>query len=396
MDKILICLLFFISTHTFSQNLFEKGVILDSIPVGKNNNETFALYLPQSFNAEILHSITFVFDPSARGKSGVKPFIQASEKYGFIIVCSNNSKNGPYNENFNIFNNLFSHITSIFNIKDQEMYLSGFSGGSRLACAIASITDLFSGVIACGAGFPQVPEFMPSSQKYLYVGLVGNQDFNFQEMVQNKTFLKEKNFKNTLLTFKGKHSWPKEDKILQAFDWLYLQQLNKNINQTNLKRITDLYNRDYTLTLEQQENNELLFAAENYERILGCYNSFFKLDSIKQQYHDLIQTKSYKQQVKSLSKSFKTETEITQKLLTKFDVDLKNPNSSNLVWWEKQLSKLREIENSEEQQLQNMAHRIKFNVFASIYSNKKFYLKNSSKEQSTYIDKLLKLLRSKP
>ena len=68
------------------------------------------------------------------------------------------------------------------------MCLSGFSGGSRLACAIASLTDQFTGVIACGTGFPQIPEYIPSFQKYAYVGLCGNRDFNYSKMIKNKTF----------------------------------------------------------------------------------------------------------------------------------------------------------------------------------------------------------------
>ena len=187
----------------------------------------------------------FVFDPSGKGKRGVKPFLKASEKYGYVIVCSNNSKNGPYNINFDIFNNLYSHITSTIKIERNEMYLSGFSGGSRLACAVASITDLFTGVIACGAGFPQIPEYVPSTQKYNYVGLCGNRDFNYYEMIKNKSFLNKINFNNTLITSKKKHSWPSNDDILRAFDWLYLRKLKIVTFKNNQKDILKLYNQEY-------------------------------------------------------------------------------------------------------------------------------------------------------
>ena len=106
------------SGQVFLQKKLEKGVIIDSIQVHKNKNETFALYLPSLFSEDKINSVNFVFDPSAKGKLGIKPFIKASEKYGFIIVCSNNSKNGPYDQNFNIFNNLFSHIISNFKVNN--------------------------------------------------------------------------------------------------------------------------------------------------------------------------------------------------------------------------------------------------------------------------------------
>lgn len=393
MKKIITCLALFFSILNFSQNPFEKGSIVDSIPLGNIERETFALYLPSSFNNEMLSPIVFIFEPAARGRLGIKPFIKASEKYGFIIVCSNNSKNGPYKQNFNISNNLFSHIFSIFKIKEDEMYLTGFSGGSRLACAIGSLTNQFAGVIACGAGFPQVIEYIPSSQKYAYVGLCGNRDFNYSEMIQNKTYLDELNFNNTLITSKDEHSWPDENEILKAFDWLYLQKLKKDDLQSNQKQVLKLFERDYNTITKHQNNNELIFAAENYERLIESYSHFFKLDSIEMKFKELNESKRYKQQIKSLSKAFKIETKLSNKLLTKLDLDLKNPSDNNLNWWLKQLTRLKEMEDSGDTEIKNMVVRVKFNIFATIYSSKKLYLQDTNKLQQDFIEKLLKLFQ---
>ena len=47
----------------------------------------------------------FIFEPMARGKIGIQPFISAAEQYGYILICSNNSKNGPYDLNLTLTNN---------------------------------------------------------------------------------------------------------------------------------------------------------------------------------------------------------------------------------------------------------------------------------------------------
>ena len=93
------------SSALYAQN--EKGMIIDSIAVSKATNETFALYLPKSFMENEPQPIVFIYEPLGRGAVGIQPFIPASEKYGLILVCSNNSKNGPYDRNFTISNNLF-------------------------------------------------------------------------------------------------------------------------------------------------------------------------------------------------------------------------------------------------------------------------------------------------
>ncbi|WP_406682946.1 hypothetical protein N1F78_09640 [Seonamhaeicola sp. MEBiC1930] len=394
MIKTITPLFIFFTVFTFSQNQFEKGVIIDSIPVGNNEGETFALYLPNSFNQKNISSAIYVFDPSGKGRNGLKPFIKASEKYGYIIFCSNNSKNGPYEKNFKIFNNLFSHTTSVFKIRNNSIYLSGFSGGSRLACAIATLTEQFTGVIACGAGFPQVPEYMPSTQSYDYVGICGNRDFNYSEMIENKIFLNQAKFNHTLITNNSKHKWPNENEILKAFNWLNLQKQKKQASIKDKEQILNLYLNDFNEILKNEENNELIFASENYERLLDNYSSFITIDSIQKKFDKLKQSGAYLEQTKQLSEIFMRETTLNHKLLTRFDEDLKKPNNKRLAWWRKQLNKLDLIEKSSNLAIKNMIFRTKFKVFATVYSVKKLYSKDKNQLQLDYITALLKLFNN--
>lgn len=79
-----------------------KGQVLDSIPLSANSKESFALYLPKNFDTDTLSTILFIFDPGGKGSSGVWHFIPAAEEYNYILVCSNNVKNGPYETNLAI------------------------------------------------------------------------------------------------------------------------------------------------------------------------------------------------------------------------------------------------------------------------------------------------------
>jgi hypothetical protein len=79
-----------------AQQTYEPGKLMDSIPVSNTSNETFTLYLPTNFEASKESPILFIFDPGGRGSIGVETFIKASEAYGPILVCSNDSWNAPY------------------------------------------------------------------------------------------------------------------------------------------------------------------------------------------------------------------------------------------------------------------------------------------------------------
>ena len=69
-----------------------------------------------------------------------------------------------------------------FSIDDQRVYLTGFSGGARVAISVAFwLKDLVAGVIACGAGFPtDVPTSSPRS--FVLFAVAGTEDFNNPEV----------------------------------------------------------------------------------------------------------------------------------------------------------------------------------------------------------------------
>ena len=371
---------------TFSaQNTFDKGIILDSIAVTNSENETFALYLPDSFDKNNLSSIIFVFDPAARGKVGVAPFIEVAETYGHVIVCSNNSKNGAYSKNFDSANRLFSHIFKSFSIKKDGMYLAGFSGGSRLVSAIAVLTDTFAGVIACGAGFSKDPTHTPSFQKFAYVGLCGNEDMNFSEMNNNKAFLQKLNFKNTLFTYNGGHSWPPKKQINRAFRWLSLQNTKENdILLEGLKT-------DWEETKTFEDSNQLLFAAENYERILKNFKNPIDVDSIQTEYDLLLSSKNYKTELKNLNTALAQEVRIGQKLYERIYSDLKAPGKGKIDWWKKEFNKLKKLKETGSVQTQKMISRVSFSIMAEAYSRTNPNLYPSNPKQIDFSKEIISI-----
>ena len=321
-------------TNATGQSDFVVGELIDSVSVTNSKNESFALYLPKSYKKDVLSPIVFVFDPAARGRAGVSPFIEAVETHGYIIVCSNNSRNGAYSKSFDIANRLFDHVFKNFNIKQNDMYLAGFSGGSRLVSAIAVLTNSFSGVIACGAGFSKDPTHTPSFQKFTYVGICGDEDMNYSEMRNNKGFLEKVNFKNTLFTFHGGHRWPPKEEINRVFRWIAVQKgTNNNISSEYLNLALKEVD-DY------KKNDDIMFAAEHYERIVGSYPTSPDTDKIKAGYDLLINSKEYKVANKNMTTALSQEGKIAKTLYTRIAKDLENPDKANMGWWEKEFKKL--------------------------------------------------------
>ena len=367
-----------------AQEVYESGKIIDSLAVPNTNGESFALYLPESFDADTLSSMVFIFEPMGRGKLGIQVFAEAAEVHGHILVCSNSIKNGPYDRNFEMTERLINHLFKQYNVSQNQIYVAGFSGGSRLATAIATLTNMAAGVIACGAGF--TASHVPSTQQFDYVGICGNKDMNFMEMMSVGRYLQKLNFSNTLFTFDGDHRWPPQDQILRAFDWLSVQAHKKGLIEKSEKAI----HMSYIKNLEA--GNNILRAIEDYERALSSYETFYTLDSLATKIEVLKKSKEYQSAVKSRKIAFEKEDKYTEMFSSKFDEGFNNPKRINLSWWKKQLGKIKNEKNTAHVEVDHMVARLEYKIYAMAYEKMLFARPKASEEQVAFCRDIIKMI----
>ena len=345
------------------ENQLEKGVVLDSIWIDKKPGESFALYLPTQYDVEKASPAIFIFEPMARGSVGIQPFISASEQYGYILICSNDSKNGPYEANYAVANNLFSKAFSMLHIDQKRIYTSGFSGGGRLAASIAIYSENIQGVVSCGAGFNLKSRGLPTTQKFSYVSIMGDEDMNYYELQFTESYLKKTQIPFELFTYGINHRWPSQDQILLAFDWMQLQAYKKQLILKNNEDVERIYNKFYELTIEMENGNSLIIAADSYRRILKNFERYYNLDSIQEKYKALNESKAYKNESKKNVDLMKTEGLLTDEFLLHFNRDLKRKNYS-LSWWENRINKIKKKQDSNDQQEVKMYNRLLNKIFA--------------------------------
>lgn len=390
-------MLLFIALGFPQEAAFKRGEIIDSIPVIGTTNNTFALYLPKKYDPLKPSSIIFVFDPAARGTTGIKPFLNSAEKYNYILACSNNAKNGPYESNFKIANHLFSHIFSIFSIDERRIYVSGFSGGARLATAIAVSSGSIQGVVGCGAGFGGLPYVPTVQNKFSYAGLVGDRDMNYQEMIKIKPWLDSQSIKGEIFIYEDDHKWPPPEQLLRAFGWLELQAYEKGIiveKDIDIKAIF-LENLKVADTLEKKYNIPL--AVEEYERIIRNYAPYFKLDSLVTKIKELKKLKIYKKGLKDQKRIASLEDTLRWKFQKKFSTEVESTKSNhNFKWWEKEIGKLKDnFVNNEKIHFQKLGERMQYSLFAMAYESSNVHIQNKEFDKALYCDRLLIILRPK-
>ncbi len=386
MCKLFLFLSFFAFFCSNAQsNNYESGRIVDSLEV-KNSSDTYALYLPKKYNKNVLSAIVFIFEPAARGKIGIQPFIEAAEKYNYILICSNSCRNGPNDKNFERANSLFETIFGIFNIDNNLIYTTGFSGGSRLATSVAVLSNQVQGVIGCGAGFSQNLSLKPTIENISYVGLVGDSDMNYQEMFEVKKWLKKFNIPNELFTYEDNHSWPPSIQILRAFDWLELQAYKKRIKPINDSVIANAFISNYDTAKLLENNNQIELATWEYERIIKNYSRYFKLDSIIPKIKELKKGKIYKSQVKTRERIKTDEVKVMntfdKKFKSEFDI---GKSDDNYKWWKKEFKKMKdEYLRSDDIYLKKMGERVSFLVYARAIETASDQLRLNNLQKAIY------------
>ncbi|HYK88352.1 MAG TPA: tetratricopeptide repeat protein [Acidobacteriota bacterium] len=201
--------------------------------------QSYALYLPSAYSPEREWPILYCLDPGARGRVPVALFQDGAEKYGYIIVGSNNSRNRPFEICKTAMESVWNDTHARFTLSKKQVFGAGMSGGARSICSLAQLTGLLSGVIACAAGFSgsQVPRSVP----YFFFGTAGTDDFNYPELRQLDRDLEKVGAVKRIVTFDGGHDWAPKAVCTQAIGWLELQSIKAGLRRRDESLIDSLF-----------------------------------------------------------------------------------------------------------------------------------------------------------
>ncbi len=199
---------------------FPRAQVIDPVISLREPEQSYVLYLPSGYDTGRRWPVLYCFDPNGRGAIPASLFSEAAEKHGWILAASNNSRNGPWKDIYLAAWAMWEDTRARLRIDETRVYSAGFSGGARVACALARILEIrTAGVIACGGGLPEwlAPADMAAIP---WFGTVGRQDFNFQEMKELEKDLRRQGSPCRLIVFPGKHNWPPTDLAMEAVSWL--------------------------------------------------------------------------------------------------------------------------------------------------------------------------------
>jgi predicted esterase len=293
----------------------QPGKVIDEILCSQKPTYNYAIYLPSYYNPSKTFPVIIVFDAHARGKMAANRFVQAAEKFGYIVFASNNAKNG-LKEIDDVVNALYTDVLAFPGVDKNRLYTAGFSGGAKVASSTAIYKGGIKGVIACAGGMPQTGQEL--SRKFDFAGVVGLNDFNYHEMKTLDKALSDNGFACQFFTFDGTHEWPSSDVLSQAVEWLELMAmkkkeipLNDNLVRNYLASYSDSINRCVVSGLNYQ-------AYLLYKIFLKDLDGLYDISDFQKSYEALLKNPEIDKRIKAEGKSNENEMAKQESLLNLF------------------------------------------------------------------------------
>jgi pimeloyl-ACP methyl ester carboxylesterase len=255
--------------------LLSRAQLTDSVRCSDDPTQSYALYIPPA-GMKVALPVVYFFDPHGSGILPVRKYKALADAYGFILVGSNNSRNGndwPTTET--IWQRLAADTRSRLKMDSRRVYTVGFSGGAKVASYIAIQHPGITGVIAGGAG---LPDGVPAGDfSFTFTAIAGQGDMNLTELVGINDALEKTRTRHRLILFDGKHEWAPVNTMGLAFAGLQFDAMRARLIFSDNQVITTYIAGSKKRLRAYQLTSQLIKAAQE------CNLSIADLDGLSRQ-----------------------------------------------------------------------------------------------------------------
>lgn len=300
------CFLLFIMiniTACSHPETFPTGTVIDTVRCKADTTQSYALYIP----AQHTGAVIYCFDPHGAGVLPLNNYRTLADKYGFILVGSNNSKNGNnWQVTDLIWKTLAQDTKERLQLDTGHLYTCGFSGGAKVAGYVALNYPGIRSVIVNGAGLPD--EVAPANFHFSYTTLAGEGDLNFTDLLAFNNALDTTTTRHHLILYEGKHEWAPVTAMDIAFAGIQADDGHAPkdfVSQSTLRLDADM------------SANQLLKAEAEYRLILSYLNNEHNFkDRLNSLLNDPLYKKQYNEQVAVLVREQQAKEQYIEKIMT--------------------------------------------------------------------------------
>lgn len=190
---------------------------------GSKPETSYVIYMPAKLDLTKRHPWILGFSPDGNGLAALAAMKQACDQNNWILVASNNSRNGVDFQIIDpLINDTINSAVRTLPVDPARMYAGGLSGGGMSAHALMQrAPNLVKGVISnCGMINEeyQKEKGYPSGKDIVF--MTNPQDFRYHEIQANCRYINGRGCHTCWIEFPGGHRWAPPQYYSQAFQWL--------------------------------------------------------------------------------------------------------------------------------------------------------------------------------
>jgi hypothetical protein len=371
------------TTSTLSvSDSFEAGKVIPHVTCKTDAAQSYALYIPSKGNTEALPVIYF-FDPHADGSLPLNKYKSLADEYNFILIGSNNSKNGnDWSTTENVWNNLFVDTQKRLKINANRIYTCGFSGGAKVASYVALNHRGIKGVIVGGAGLPdQTP---PNNFNFTFTEIVGEGDMNMTDLVALNNELDRTQTKHCIIFFDGKHEWSPENIMNIAFEGLQFDAMREKLIPQNNSFINNYIAKSKTKINNFSNSNNLLKAERECKLSVNLLDGLTnEVNCFKEKGAWLLNNSAYKKQLQAQQNLLSTEQNMKASYMQQFQ-------NGDINYWTKTISDLQTKAKAQTAE-GAMYQRLVAYLSLAFYSVSNQLISNNQNNEAKYFVELYKM-----
>ena len=205
---LLLTFLLFTAAHSTEMRLPKPGSTLYKTVSVSNANEFFTIRIPPAYNPHNKHPVLVIFSPTGNGRGPTDLFSSVTDQHGWIIISSDSSRNGR--DPTSTFRAIEIELEKRLAVDPRRIYVSGMSGGSRVALSFAaSRKDGVRGLVQCAAAqVNSIDHTTLPGKDTVFIQCIGSTDYNYPEIIRYAAEAKLANRIVRTYDFEGGHHWP--------------------------------------------------------------------------------------------------------------------------------------------------------------------------------------------
>ena len=277
--------------------------------------QSYALYLPSAYTPAKRWPIIYLFDPAGRGRRPVDLYNEIGERYGFILAGSNNSRNFSSDQSKAV-NAIWEDTHARLSLDEHRSYASGFSGGARVAGAMAmSSQGQVAGVIAHGAGYPSSKAGSKDDLPYFFA--VGNEDFNWPEVINIRREREAQGSPYRVRVYPGKHQWAPAAVMEEAVLYMNVKAMQTGNLASDAGSIDHAYEKLKVDAAETENRKDLVAEFSVYRALVSDFTGLRDVKEFVTKLASLQQSPPLKAALKEEQEQISEQSRLEQEIMPK-------------------------------------------------------------------------------